>query len=361
MNQYSESKPLHPWKSIAASLVASTETRRDYSAAMRSPCESCPTAPCCSHLPLTTFRVATLSDLDYAVYLLNFERIELGLSSAGDWSVFYRYPCRFLDRKTFACTLHDRPEQPHICRRYNPYKCWYKTALTTSISPDYLRLDQARLQHLITGIGFDDRGNIVESPDWQNLLQALEHIHDPSAASHADGVSQPEAPPVYELVPTYRNSQLQEPCNGCAAHCCKVLMFPVDRPADLTGLDYLKFCLGFPGIRVGISDGQWAILVDTKCRHLSLNRCSIFGRPERPLVCRYYDEWRCAYKLHFERAESAGVLYVGLEQYRRLLESIELDRNGSVQGWPPIAELRKLVEQPSARAPAAASIQAVEA
>ena len=345
MMQSSDRKPMQPWKGIADSMVPANGCSQDYAAAMQSPCESCATAPCCSYLPLTTFRTATLSDLDYAVYLLNFERIELGLSSAGDWNVFYRHPCRFLDRKTFACTVHEQPEQPHICRRYNPYRCWYKTALTRSSTPDYVRLDRARLQHLITGTGFDDQGNIIESPDWPKLVESLEHIFDPAEEADPPSAAPVETRRASDLLPLYTIDQVQ-PCNGCAAYCCKVLMFPIDRPVDASGLDYIQFCLGFPGIRVGISDALWAVLVDTKCRHLQQNRCALFGQPQRPLACRYYDEWRCVYRPHFEEPEKVGVVYAGLEQYRRIVKQIELDRNGAIVRWPAVGEMRQAAEEP---------------
>lgn len=342
MNLSGDRKLMQPWNGIAESLVPSPGSCLDYSSALQSPCESCATSPCCSYLPLGGFRAATLSELDYAKYLLNFQRIELGLSSSGDWSIFYRHPCRYLDRSTFACTVHEKPEQPHICRRYNPYRCWYKVALTSSSTADYLRVDRTRFEFLLTGIGFDAQGNIVESPDWPGLVRALEEIHDSPVGETcepppgADGSTE-------ELSAVYDFDRLQQPCSGCSAYCCKVLIFPIERPADISGLDYVQFCLGFPGIRVSISDAQWAILVDTECRHLKQNRCAVFGLPERPLSCRYYDEWRCSYKFQFEHPESAGVLRVGLEQYRRLLGSLEFDGHGAVQRMPSVGDLRNLL------------------
>jgi hypothetical protein len=343
MNLDGDDRPMQAWKGIAESIVPVTGACLDYSSALQSPCESCPTSPCCSYLPLGGFRAATLSDLDYAKYLLNFERIELGLSSSGDWSIFYRYPCRYLDRSNFACTVHEKPEQPHICRRYNPYRCWYKAALTKSSTADYLRVDRSRFEFLLTGIGFDAQGNIVESPDWPGLLQSLETICDPPANDAQEPEPAVDGSGTKEKSQEYSFEQLQQPCAGCSAYCCKVLIFPMERPADISGLDYVQFCLGFPGIRLSISDTQWAILVDTECRHLKQNRCSVFGLPERPLACRYYDEWRCSYKFQFERPESAGVLRVGLEQYRQLLASIEFDANGAVQRIPAVEDLRRLV------------------
>ena len=342
MNSTPVDSTRRPWVSIAESLLPVANEPVDYAAAMRSPCECCPTSPCCSYLPLTTFRVASLSELDYAGYLLNFERIELGLSSSGDWSVFYRYPCRFLNLNNFACTIHDRPEQPHICRNYNPYRCWYKATLTKSATPEYVRLDRTRFGYLRTGISFNAAGQIVESPDWQALLDGVANM-----LGDAEAVSDPEAvepcTPVNGTDATFKFGQLQNPCDGCAAYCCRVLQFPVVRPADTTALDYLVFCAGFPGIQIAISDAHWMLLVETRCRHLDHNRCGVFGLSDRPLVCRYFDEWRCSYKGLYERAESAGWMRVGLEEYRRVLELVEFDAGGTILRIPAVADLRSAI------------------
>jgi hypothetical protein len=104
-----------PWNSIKESLVSQqTGQVLAHSDALASPCMSCDTAPCCTHLPLNTFKVTNLIELDHARYLLNFDRIELGISSSGSWSAYYAYPCRFLDRETFCCTVHDTETQPRI-------------------------------------------------------------------------------------------------------------------------------------------------------------------------------------------------------------------------------------------------------
>ena len=48
--------------------------------ARQSPCSGC-AAPCCTVLPLHDFAIQRMPDLDYAFYLLNFDRIELALLS----------------------------------------------------------------------------------------------------------------------------------------------------------------------------------------------------------------------------------------------------------------------------------------
>src|ERR1700690_3062772 len=127
-----------PWRSIRDGIVQLNQDPLRLHDAKQQPCQTCATAPCCTFVPLHKFRVETLVDLDYAVYLLNFEHIELTLDTTGEWSVFYRYPCRFLDRVKHTCKLHDTAEQPHICVNYNPYSCWYKRVFTQSESDELI-------------------------------------------------------------------------------------------------------------------------------------------------------------------------------------------------------------------------------
>ena len=94
--------------------------------ARSSPCATCPTSPCCTHLPLHTFHVENMRGLDHAQYLLNFDHIEVGLSQTGEWSAYYRYPCRFLNPDDVQCTIHetvlqwdsDEDFSNHVCA------CW---------------------------------------------------------------------------------------------------------------------------------------------------------------------------------------------------------------------------------------------
>lgn len=343
-----------PWNSIAESIVPSIERNFNYSESTKSPCASCSTSPCCTHLPLVTFNTANISELDYAIYLLNFPRIELGITHTGDWNVYYRYPCRFLSRNTFLCTIHNTPEQPHICERYNPYRCWYKRALTKSITTDYIRLDHRRLQHLIARINFNEYGDIVESPDWQSLIDEI--AANPLYTLSEAGIQpdeeisedeydvctvKSEESSTEQRVFTY--GQLQNPCNDCNAYCCRSLYFFQCFPKDTNGMDYLKFCLGFPNVELGISDNGWYLIVKTICRHLQANRCTLFEKPERPMICKYYDEWKCSYKIQSDQSLDAGFFRVRLEQFQRILDCVEFDRNGIITFLPSTENLRNYI------------------
>jgi Fe-S-cluster containining protein len=326
--------------------------------ARTSPCQTCATSPCCTHVPLQTFQIHTLRDLDHAVYLLNFERIVLGLSSAGDWSVYYHHPCRFLDRtnpQNYLCTLHDTAMQPRICVNYNPYSCWYKRALTPLPNPEFLVVDRGRMEIILDRLRFDEARNLVETPDWATLTAEWSRV----PLAPPEGAGGPEEDEVFDrwleetaggLPPEPARPRAYgdfiDPCTGCGAWCCKTLVFPHGRPSARKNLDYLQFVLGFPGLEVGVSDGDWVIVVRTRCRHLTRdNRCGVFGQPERPSLCRYFDAAGCSYVAQFGTARPRGFLRVRLEQFFWLVESLRFNPDGTLMELPSTERLRNDIEE----------------
>jgi hypothetical protein len=346
-----------PWNSIDEGVVAYEPRQLGFGEAKESPCASCQTAPCCTHLPLHTFKVTNMLELDHALYLLNFDRIQLGLSASGDWSVYYVYPCRFLDRETFGCTVHNTAEQPKICVHYNPYNCWYKRVFTRSTSQEFLQIDRPRMDFIRQYIVFDEGRNIVGAPDWAFLVDMLAKLPAQREAMAAepsltDPVLQEWQNMVIHQQPAANGAQvaygydaLQEPCSGCEAHCCQTLVFPQGMPASMSSLDYYRFVLGFPGVEVAIADDVWSIVVKTRCRHLEGNRCGVYGQPERPLICNYYDAWKCTYRINFGLPRPAGFLRVRLEQFQAVSECFGFDQHGVIVQFPPTEAIRQNIEE----------------
>lgn len=344
-----------PWNSIAESDRGRRLLPLQIDEALESPCKSCSTSPCCTHLPLTTFQVTSLLELDHAAYLLNFDRIELGLSAGGEWSAYYALPCRFLDRSTFTCSIHNTPEQPEICVNYNPYGCWYKRVFTTRDSSEFVRIDRPRLALLTAQIEFDDDRQIVSVPVWDDIV-ALMAAHDDQAKDPAP--EPPTSDPMIEqwqalvLTPSAEApatrarsfAELRDPCNGCDAFCCSTLVFPQALPQHTSSFDYLRFCLGFPGVGLVISNGVWSLSIKTSCRHLQAGRCSIYGQAERPLICKYYDAMKCDYRVQFGEVRPEHSMQVQLDQYDALLACLSFDDNGNLLELPILEELRGSVE-----------------
>jgi hypothetical protein len=140
-------------------------------------------------------------------------------------------------------------------------------------------------------------------------------------------------------------AELDQPCTGCAAYCCNTVSFPHRVPTNHANVDYLRFLLGFPGIELGVADSGWTIVVHTRCRHLVDNRCGIFGKPERPLACRYYDAHQCAYKVQFGEPRPAAFVRVRYDQLPSLLRAFAFDAAGQVAAAPTAAQIRDAIEE----------------
>jgi len=312
-----------------------------YGEAMASPCASCDTSPCCSYLPLASFQAQTLVDLDNALYLLNFDFIELGLSRNGDWHVYYRQPCRFLSPVDFSCTLHGTPDQPSVCVHYSPYSCWYRPALSPAGNGSYHRIDRRRLQVVLGAVRFDDERRVVEVPTWEGLTAAFEALPiEPDPEPVAPRTLTPNAPGRPSVAGlTFADPLVQSPCDGCSAWCCDTLAFPMPTPATAAGLDYVKFVLGFPGTSVAVEEEQWSVLVSTSCRHLEQGRCGIFGLPERPIRCRTFNEWTCSFKRNLGATPPDSFIRIGHEHFEELAAIYRFDSNGNATHLPTGAEI----------------------
>lgn len=320
----------------------------DLRAATESPCATCPTTPCCTHVGLTDFTLDTLKEVDHARYLLNFERIRLGIKRDGTWLVQYRFPCQFLTQA--GCSVHDEDLQPSVCRNYSPYSCWYKAAMTDEA--DFLRVDRRRMDFIASRVTFDEFRTVISRPDWDEMREAFAELPpDPDFVGELA-----DSDPVYDTWQTnaalgqvepaqqYKYDELAKPCEDCAAYCCKFLVFPRPIPETVAQLDYLYFAISHPGLEVAVGDKTWGLIVRTECRHLNDGRCAIFGQPSRPLACRYYDELSCRYRGHFGTTRPDDLLRIRAETFPWLVELLHFDVNGALVFAPSTREARRHLE-----------------
>lgn len=196
---------------------------------------------------------------------------------------------------------------------------------------------------------------ITATPGWPQLQEMVAALPFEEEAD-----TEPEADPVFErwleesaLGPGQRRppalrvyGDFADRCAGCAAECCTTLVFPHGRPQTRRNVDYLQFALGFPGVELGISDGEWQLVVKTRCRHLTAERrCGVYAKPARPMLCRYYDASSCNYTVQFGTPRPAGFLRLRLEQFDWLVAALRFQEDGAVQALPAAEELRLFVEE----------------
>jgi len=133
---------------------------------------------------------------------------------------------------------------------------------------------------------------------------------------------------------------IHDPCQGCEAWCCQTLIFGRDLPEDASQLDFFRYCIGFPGVELGVTEDSWAVVVHTTCRHLENGRCSVYGSDERPLRCSYYDPLKCSYRDHFGNPVPKDLVRVNRDQFPVLLHSVVFDGGGRVRRLPATDLLR---------------------
>ncbi len=328
---------------VPVTLGRAAERTLTFREARQSPCLSCETSPCCRFLPLDQMKVTTILELDRAAYLLNFPHIALGVGADGVWSVYYRTACRFLRVEDGLCTVHATPDQPLICAHYNPYQCWYKRVLTVDSHDDFLLVDRGRMEWIIDRMGFDDEREVVAVPDWDEMVAAFAGM--PLAEEPAPAPANGWRPVELSAGPLrYADAAISDPCTGCGAWCCTTLVFPTGAPTTAAQLDFLRFALGFPGMELGISDNAWSLVVSTTCRHLDAGRCAVYGRDERPLLCKHYDALRCTYRSQFGTSRPEGFLRVTFEDFPPVTDTFSFGGDGRAEAIPDVDALRIAVD-----------------
>jgi Fe-S-cluster containining protein len=84
-------------------------------------------------------------------------------------------------------------------------------------------------------------------------------------------------------------------CNHCTAKCCKYFALPIETPTTRKDFDYIRWYLMHGEASVFIEDGDWYLLVHTRCKHLrDDNRCGTYET--RPQICRDYTIDDCEYE-----------------------------------------------------------------
>ena len=84
-------------------------------------------------------------------------------------------------------------------------------------------------------------------------------------------------------------------CNHCTAKCCKYFALPIETPTTRQDFDYIRWYLLHGEATVFIEEGDWYLLIHTRCKHLRAdNRCGIYAT--RPQICRDYTIEECEYE-----------------------------------------------------------------
>lgn len=320
-----------------------------------SPCLGCNTSPCCSHLEIFTFPIRTARDIDQAMYFSNFSNIDTLLSSNWQCNVYFRSRCRNLSDS--ICQVHNKPEQPLVCVNYSPYDCFFKPAMVDKekVKPGLIWMDARRWQELLPALAFDSE-NRLQVPQWENLCNFIGKIEFTPAKAYQETEAVNDAPYANWLMwqenqggatanQSYGLDEYRNICKHCSSWCCTHLTVPIKTPSLFKDIDYIRYSLNFSGTQLVVSDQGWGLLVKSRCENLRDNQCSVYGKPERPKICRYYPEQDCYYRKTVAEVRPENYIRLAREEFDLVPELFRFNRQGGLLQIPTVEQLRIAVEE----------------
>jgi len=135
------------------------------------------------------------------------------------------------------------------------------------------------------------------------------------------------------------------PCEGCAAPCCRMLLIPHPTPTTFMDLDYIRYMLGFPRVGMVINrDGTWQVTIDEVCDFLDqeTNLCTVHGTDRKPKTCVFFNPYRCWYKRNFAAGEPPDLVQIDRDVLERLLGLVRFDEHGDIVELPTWETIRFL-------------------
>jgi hypothetical protein len=146
---------------------------------------------------------------------------------------------------------------------------------------------------------------------------------------------------------TFPEIVAENPCIGCSAPCCRILLIPHPTPATLMDLDYIRYMLGFQGVQMILTrEGQWRILVEQQCGLLDSAscRCTVHGTARKPKTCVYFNPYHCWYKRNFHNTKEApDLIRINTQSLELLLQHVRFDEDCKITDTPPWELVRELL------------------
>jgi len=137
------------------------------------------------------------------------------------------------------------------------------------------------------------------------------------------------------------------PCEACIAPCCKMVLIDYPPPSTFMDMDYIRFMLGFPSIRVILrKDGIWQVKIIEDCSYLEpdTNKCKVHYTERQPKTCSYYNPYNCWYKRNFLNNEAPEVLEFNSQQFEKLLSIIQFDEEDKISRIPKWEEIKGAID-----------------
>lgn len=139
----------------------------------------------------------------------------------------------------------------------------------------------------------------------------------------------------------------ENPCTGCSAPCCRILLIPHPTPGTYMDLDYIRYMIGFQSVKMVLNrDGAWQVLVERTCQLLDqeTNLCTAHGSPRKPKTCVFFNPFRCWYKRNFATADPPDIIRIDMEAMEAILALVRFDEEGTIidlPAWEAVRDLAK--------------------
>ena len=140
------------------------------------------------------------------------------------------------------------------------------------------------------------------------------------------------------------------PCDGCSAPCCRLVITSQDAPTTFHGLDHLRYLVAHEGAELLLDrSGRWQLSTTNPCTLLTGDgRCSVHGTPRKPKICVNYDPIGCWYKRNFHEVdEPPDLIRIDFAAFDRIVAHVTFDDDGQIRDVPPFEELRRLAAPPN--------------
>jgi hypothetical protein len=290
------------------------------------PCSSCYGSPCCTYLPLTFLRFETRSDFIKLALLACYPEIGLGRKESGEWTVYYKSPCAFLNPASSACGIHGLAAQSLICKSYDAQTCWYRGAFRDAQNRALIRFDLPRLLWLEKRTRFSRDGSVKTQPSPAAVIKAF-------AGTSFSG-------PGYNTAARFGAHVLPFHAGGAE----RFLFFPpYDKPKKALHFELMRFRLGFRGMRLAIADNCWAYLL---CTYLDTAAFKRFASAYFPRLAPKHNPFSF-FSLHKERLiySELGEKWVIAEpgHLTALQTHTGFDKGGNIMHIPGSREVLEII------------------
>lgn len=149
--------------------------------------------------------------------------------------------------------------------------------------------------------------------------------------------------------PTLSFEQLTStnPCDGCPAPCCRMLLTPTGVPSTFIELDFVRYALLFPGTEYLVTaGGDWWQVRWQQCSAFEAEgaRCRLHGTPEKPRTCTEFSAHNCWYKRTFASAAAEDSYRLDRARFEAWVAEIRFDELGAIVSAPSFERSLELLQ-----------------